>query len=279
MWMNKKFLIIVVFCFVTLNLQAKEIKKIISLMPAITENLYLLGLEDSIVGNTIYCIRPKAAKFKEKVALGKEVNLEKIVALEPDIIFASVYTDSKAVRKLQSLGFKVISFKQARNFSDICYQFLKLSMAVEKQGQAKKIIDKCKENLKEIKKRVSHLDKPKVFIQVGTTPLFTVGEDSPINELIEIAGGINVAKSPKSSIFSREQVLKYNPDYIFIVTMGQSNNSEKEIWNKFDRLTAVKNDTVFVMDSNKICSSTPVTFVEMAKKIAKIIHKGSGMDE
>ena len=247
-------------------------KRIISLAPSVTEELYLLGVEDSLVGNTTYCVTPPEAVAKEKVGDITRINLEKIVSLKPDLVLATSLTNSKAIQKLKNLGIEVMIFPAPKNYAYLCDQFLTLGKAVGKEAEAKAIIAVSKEKVMAIKAVTAGLDKPKVFIEIGAKPLFTANRDYFINDFVDMAGGVNIAQDAKLGTYSREEVLRKNPDVIIIVMMGIAVGKEKEVWQKFKDLNAVRDNRIYVIDSRKVCSSTPVTFVETLNEIAGLLH-------
>ena len=246
-------------------------QRIISLVPSITEEIYLLNAEDSLIGNTVYCIRPEGAKKKEKVGTIIDINLEKIVQLEPDLVLASSLTAPGAKKKLKGLGIKVVTFRQPKNFSELSRQFLALARLTGRQKEAEEIIGMVRRKANLLKEKVSGLRKPKVFIQIGANPLFTANKDFFLNDLIELAGGINVARDVVIGFYSREEVLKRNPDVIIITAMGIGER-EKKNWQKYNTLNAVRNNRIYLVDSCKFCSPTPVSFVEMLEKVVEILH-------
>ena len=247
-------------------------QRIISLVPSITEQLYLLEVQDRLIGCTIYCQRPPEARMKEKVGTVIEVNLEKVVSLKPDLVLTASLVDLKAIEKLRNLGARIVSFPQAKNFTQICEQFLELGRIVGKDEKAQEIIHKAEARVNAIKEKVKGLPELEVFVQIGARPLFAVTKDSFANDFIEFAGGINIAKDTKTGLYSREEVLKNNPDVIIIVTMGIVGEKEKETWQKFKALKAVRNNRIYIVDSYKMCSPAPVTFVEALEEIAGILH-------
>ena len=249
-------------------------QRIISLGPSITEQLYLLKAQDRLVGCTIYCKRPKEAKSKEKVGTVVEVNLEKIIGLKPDLVLATSLTDFKAIKKLKNLGIEIVSFFPPKNFAEICEQFLELGKIIGKEKKAEEIISKAKDKINATKKKVKNLPKPKVFIQIGARPLFTVIGDSFVNDFIEFAGGVNIAQNLKSGFYSREKVIEANPNVIIIVTMGIVGEEEKGVWEKYLILEAVKNNRVYIIDSYKLCSPTPLSFADALEQITGILHPG-----
>lgn len=265
---------VLAFCCMSffINAATNHPQRIISLGPSITEQLYLLEAQDKLIGCTIYCRRPQEAKTKEKVGTVVEVNLEKIVSLKPDLVIATPLTNPKAIEKLRNLGIKVLVFSSPKNFIELCKQFLELGKLVDKEKAAEDLIRQAENKVAAIKRNVENLPKPKVFIQVGAKPLVTVTKDSFVNDFIEFAGGMNIASNAKIGLYSREEVLMKNPDVIIIVTMGIAGEKEQEIWKKYSALEAVKNNRIYIIDSDKVCSPTPISFVQTLEELVDILQ-------
>ena len=267
----------IIFFFVLLlqgSVLAKEDypQRIISLGPAITEELFLLGAGDRLVGCTVYCQRPDEAKKKEKIGTVIEVNLEKIVALRPDVVLMTPLTNSKAKEKLKNLGIKVIEFPTAKDFSGICSSFLELGRILGKEKEAEEIVKIARNKVNSLALKLRGLSKPRVFIQVGAKPLVTVTEDSFANDFIEFSGGVNIAKGIRYARYSREKVLEANPEVILIVTMGINGEKEKEVWQSYKALKASRDNRIYILDSYRLCSPTPVSFIETLETIAGLLH-------
>lgn len=245
-------------------------QRIISLAPSITEEIYLLNTQDKLIGCTVYCKIPK--ENKEKVATATDVNIEKVLSLNPDLVLATSLTNIKSIEKLRNLKIRVIIFPQPKDFIQICKQFLELAKLVGKEKYAEEILGIVKKNINSIKASVKNLQKQNIFIQIGAKPLFAATGNSFINDYIEFVGGVNIAKDAKEGIYSREEVLKKNPDIIIITTMGIVGEEEKKIWMEYRSINAVRNNRIYIIDSNKLCSPTPVNFVETLGKIAEILH-------
>lgn len=245
-------------------------KRIVSLCPSITEQLYLLGVEDRVVGVTTYC--PVGTREKEKIGSLRTVDLERILSLHPDIVLSSFLNEPGQIEKLRSLKIKVVSFTKPKSFSEICSQCLEIGKIVGKEEEAKEIIKKAQATVRLIKEKACGLPRPKVFMQVGTNPLYTITRDSFSEDFITLAGGINIAHEAKSGLYSREEVVRRDPDVIIIVTHGIVGGQEKEIWQNFKVLKAVENGRIYVIDADKICRPTPVSFVETLKEIFEFLH-------
>jgi ABC-type Fe3+-hydroxamate transport system substrate-binding protein len=247
-------------------------RRIVSLAPALTESLYLLGIGDRIKGCTTYCIKPEEAKHKEKVGTLVEINVEKVLLLKPDLVLAMQFADRKAVEKLKNLGIRVELFPSPRNFEHLCQSFLRLGRMVGREEKAKEIVDKAKKEAAFVRRKVEGEKKIKMFWQLGAKPLFSATKGYFTNDYIEYAGGINIAADAKSGIYSREEVLKRNPDVIVIVTMGIVGEREKKTWQNYSSINAVKYNRIYVVDSYKYCSPTPIGFVEALKELVVQLH-------
>ena len=246
--------------------------RIVSLVPAVTEELYLLGAGDRIVGVTVYCKRPPQAQRNEKVGTVIDVNIEKIVQLRPDLVIASALTDRKQIRRLRGLALRVELFDAPADFRGLCESFLTLSRLVGKEQRAEEVLERTYRELGTVKKRIEGVAKRRVFVQIGADPLFTADGASFINSLIECSGGVNIASDAKTGIYSREEVIRKNPDTILIVTMGFVGEREKAVWLRYKTIDAVRNHRVFAVDSYRVCSPTPISFVQTVKELARIFH-------
>ena len=251
-------------------------QRVISLGQTITERIYLLGADSRLIADTIYCVEPEDAKTKEKVGTLLQANMEKIIALKPDLVLASNLARPKQLKKLKNLGIPVVQFSYPKNFRELCLQFLELGEILGKQEKAKEIIDNAKKEVAAIRMKIKELPRKRVFIQLGIKPLHAVTKESFLNDYIEFSGGINIALNEGSGTYSREKVLRRNPEVIIISTMGSSegeaSEKEKEGWMKYGSIAAVKNNNVHIVNPDKLCSPTPITFVDALSEIAKIIH-------
>jgi ABC-type Fe3+-hydroxamate transport system substrate-binding protein len=247
-------------------------QRIVSVVPHITEELYLLGVQDRIVGVTIYCQRPPEAQNKERVGAVVEVNVEKILSLRPDLVIASPLTDQKQIQKLQDVGVRVEIFHAPEDFEELCNGFLEVSRLVGREQEAQEIIKRATEELAYIKGNVSGLPRPQVFIQIGTKPLVAAGGDSYIDDFVAFAGGVNIAHEVKTSVYSREEVVKRNPDIILIAKMGIAGEREKATWAKYKTIRAVQEGKIYTVDPYRFCSPTPLSFVESVRELVRLFH-------
>jgi len=206
-----------------------------------------------------------------------EVNIEKILLLKPDVVFASGLTDQRTVSALEKNGVNVHRILKVESFDQICSNFLDLGKQVGQEEIADSIV---KQSLLQIDslKNLIHLegDSLDVFFQIGANPLFAVIPNTFMDDLIRFSACKNIAFDMSKGTISRESVIKRNPDVIYIATMGLIGEDEKKIWQQYTSLKAVQNDKVFMIDSDMACFPTVVSFTESLKQI---IHDLYGREE
>ncbi len=248
-------------------------RRIVSLVPNITEELFDLGVQDRLVGVTTYCQRPLGAQSKERVGAVVEVNVEKILGLQPDLVIASPLTDHKQIQKLLDVGVKVEIFQPPQDFKALCENFAQLAHMVAREERAREIIQQAERELDTIKGRVKGLPKPRVFVQIGERPLVAAGGDSFIDDFVNCAGGVNIAHEVKTSVYSREEVVRKNPDIIIIAKMGMAGEREKDAWVKYKTIRAVQTKSIYTVDPYRFCSPTPLSFVEQVRELVRLFHE------
>ncbi|MEW6077135.1 MAG: ABC transporter substrate-binding protein [Thermodesulfobacteriota bacterium] len=255
--------------------EAEPPRRIVSLGPVITEMIYLLGAEDSLIADTVYCNVPEAAREKTKIGNIIQVDVEKIISLAPDIVLANPLDSAKQLDTLRKMGIRVVQFDNPATFDKICAMMDELGRLLGREDQARAVIAEAKAAVDTVVSRTRRLPPRKVFIQIGMNPLHTSPEGTFIHEYITFSGGINVAAHEKSGNYSREKVLETNPDVILISGMGTDTagaEQEKRTWLNYSSLNAARTGEVHVIDSEILCSPTPVSFADALAYVAALIH-------
>lgn len=252
--------VLAISIILVVSLSAVSAKRIVSLVPSITEAIVALEADEQLVGITSFC-RTERAKDAEIVASAVEANVEKILMLKPDIVYVSSLVKQQNVTSMRRLGLNVVNIETPRSFAEICSQFEQIAKDTEKEDAAKIIIKEQRMRLTELAQKQNEA-KPKVFFQIGSNPIFAVIPNTFMNDMITIAGGINIASQLEHGTMSREAVLVRNPDCIFIVDMGLVSSDEAKVWYQYETLNAVKQKRIFVIDQYMACSPTPKNFVD-----------------
>ncbi len=245
-------------------------RRIISLGPTITQNIYLLGREDLIVGVSSYCRGLPGAGEKEIAGDLINVNVEQVLKLSPDIVMTTDLVRPDMLDKLRSFGIKVMVFPEPESFEDTCSHFLELGRALGEYEKAEDIIMEIRNKTAVLKKEVEGLPRRKVLVQIGSNPLWVSPKNSFINDIIEFAGGINIGPA-RGGMVSVEEVLKQNPDVIMIVDMGIG-EEQRKMWENYPVMNAVKNQRIYLVDSYTFCSPTPAVFLKALEETAEILN-------
>jgi iron complex transport system substrate-binding protein len=249
--------------------------RVIALAPSITEIIYDLGQEERLVGVTQYSTYPPEAESLPRVGSYVRLDIEKIVALKPDLCIATKDGNPKhIVDKIVSLGIPVYVINP-RNLQQIMDTITRLGSLLRAEQAAKELVSDMEKRIGRVQARVKKGDhRPRVFFQIDAEPLFSAGTDTFIHELIELAGGINTTAGEVSyPRYSWEDIIVLQPEIVMISSMAGGLAPEYLLnsWKKWNLLSAVKNDKVFVVDAELFDRPTP-RLIDGLEVIAAIIH-------
>jgi iron complex transport system substrate-binding protein len=250
-------------------------KRIVSLAPNITEILFSLGLDEEIVGVSIHCNFPEKAKTKVRVGSYISLDFEKITFLKPDLIIATGAGNTREmVDRLEKLGFQTYTI-YPKNFNDILKSIGHIGQVVNREKEARGIIEGLRKRSQRVIELTKGLSRPKVFIQIGDAPIVTVGKGSFADDLIRLAGGENIAGKEKEVYprFGMEEILKRSPEVIVISSMNPKGDYQKilEEWNRWKTIPAVKNGRIHLIDSDLLDRPSP-RIIEGLEELAKVLH-------
>jgi iron complex transport system substrate-binding protein len=249
--------------------------RVIALAPSITEVIFDLDQEKRLVGVTQYSTHPSEAESLPRVGSYVRLDIEKIVALKPDLCLAIKDGNPKhIIDKIVSLGIPVYVI-DPRNLLQIMDTITRLGSLLDAEKAAADLVADMEKRIGQVQSLVKKTrNKPRVFFQIDAEPLFSVGNNTFIHELIELAGGINTAagKEPYPR-YSWEDILVLQPEIVLISSMAGGFAPEDLVksWNKWHQLSAVINEQIFVVDADLFDRPTP-RLVDGLEAIAAIIH-------
>ena len=214
--MLRRFVVTVCFLLcLTPCVQAAPPKRIVSLSPGTTEMLFALGLGKSVIGDTVYCDYPPAAKLVAKVG-DVNTSYEKVLALRPDLIVADGTANARAIIRLLALHLPVLIVSPT-SFAAVEASLRQIGTRTGTSKQAEVVVGQM-EHKARLAARLAGADKrprPRVLVVIQVGPLWTAGNGSFMDDLVTRAGGINVGKAvPGYGPFSKEQVLASVPTVI-----------------------------------------------------------------
>lgn len=215
-------------------------EKIVSLCLPVTEIICQLGMEDKIVG---ICSGDCPEKVKDKPKVGKAfgtINVESVIALKPDLVFC--WGDGTVIKEK---GLNVYSVS-TRNLDGVIMLVEDVADLLGDKQLAEAISVSMKEKIGRIKgKMLMVKEKPLVYFEAGSVGK-TRGPGSLTNELVEKAGGVNLAGKEKVPfpLLSNEFIIASNPDIILVEDFGESNEDIRDR-SGWQDIKAVKNNKIF----------------------------------
>ncbi len=250
----------------------KEPKKIISVAPSITELIYALGKGDELVGRTDYCDYPEEAKKVQSIGSLTDPNIEKIIELKPDVVIASTHFKEDVAKKLEDLGIKVVVLYNAADFNGAYDAINSLGQIVNAQDKANELVSSMKKRIQAVKEKIKGKETPKVYFVVGfgKNGDYTATGDTFISQMLDMAGGANIAKDGTGWKYSLEKIIENNPEYI-IVSKNYGMKEQFISTEGYKELSAVKNNKVIEIDDNLLNRQGP-RLAEGVEALAKILH-------
>jgi iron complex transport system substrate-binding protein len=252
---------------------ASEPQRIVSLAPNHTEILYALGLGDRVVGVTEYCNYPPEAAAKTRVGDFVNIDLEKVVGLEPDLVLATTMHMAETVPALQDREVAVFVL-DPQSVVAVLDTITKIGQVTGQVDEAQDLVVSMQSRIDVVKATVGGSVRPKVFWELGAE-LYTVGPDTFVDDLITLAGGENVAADADSPWpqLSVEAIILRDPDVIVLAdhNYGQTAEMVKERPGWQD-LRAVQEGNIIEIVNDDIVSRPGPRLVEGLEFLAKALH-------
>jgi iron complex transport system substrate-binding protein len=252
----------------------KEPQKIISLSPGITEMIFLLHAEDKLIGISDYCNFPEETQNINKIGGLQNINIEKIILLQPDVVLIGSIIPKKEVEKLEQSGITVIALKQEEKLEGMLEALKTLGQIVNNRHCADSLVHFYSNKLEVFKQNncvttAAAQKKPTVYYVVGFGAAgdFTAPANSHIHEIIQYAGGRNIGDTLSTWNISREYLFTQNPDLIFIRSEELSFFVKTYPYNLLD---AVKENRVYPIESGWIDVISPRNFLAIEEIGGKI---------
>ena len=248
-------------------------QRIVSIGPSITEFLFALGAGPRVVGVDDFSDEPAAAQRLEKVG-GIKVNFEKVVSLKPDLVLSVKFSDG-TIEKLASAGLLVLVV-DPQSAGDVARTAILLGQAIGSDGEA--MARDIQKRVDDVRSKTSAAaTKPRVYHEIDASDpakIFTVGPGSYINDLIEIAGGQNIAARATSAYpqLSAEEILRSDPEIIVLAAADYSAKPEQVAARTgWAVISAVRNKRIVTIAPNLINRPGP-RIGEAAEAYAKLVH-------
>jgi len=256
-----------------------RVDRIVSMAPSLTEILFALGLNEEIVGVTLFSDYPPAAAEKPKVGSFVQPNIEAVVAARPNLVMTLGSGPQKNLaERLKRIGYNTLAVNTEEDVNDLFSAIGQIAAATGRQRQADELVSGIKDKLNALSALVGGLPKVRVLWVVQRVPLRVAGRDTFVNEMIELAGGENaigrtVHKYPP---IGAEQVIACGADVIIEPEMGRGDldaqrDEALRHWGKFRSLPAVTNNRIYVRRGDTVSRLGPRLY-EGTETIARCLR-------
>lgn len=229
-----------------------------------------------IVGVSEYTDYPPALKQVVSIGSYVKVNIEKVVALKPDLVLATLDGNSKdQVLQLRELGLPVIVI-QTENFHHIQTSMKHVALAIGVPEKGTKMAFKFQNELSRLREKAKQHSSLRVMLQMGENPIIVAGGKSFLQDAMEVIGAKN-AYTDLSTAYPRpsvEDVLKRNPDAIVVLAFGQDLKPFQRMalrWQEFKDLTAVQTHRIQVVQSDALLRPT-LRMVEGLNQLGQVLY-------
>jgi iron complex transport system substrate-binding protein len=241
--------------------------KIICLTEESVETLYLIGKEDLISGVSSFVKRPKEAQGLPKVSLFTSSNIDKIIALKPDLVLGFSDIQKDIARELIEKGIDVW-IANHRTLDGILMYIQKLGYLVGAHKRTDDLLNQLQAKIIDTQDFATKLNKrPKIYFEEWDDPM--ISNIGWVSDLIELCGGIDINKEHSRGILAKErfvnsqEIIDKNPDIIFASWCGKKAKIPS-ILNRdgWHNIQAIKNKNIFELSSDIFLQPGPAPIID-----------------
>jgi len=249
-------------------------KRIVSLVPSVTEILYALSAEPLLVGVTDFCDFPPEAKRQPKVGGMVAPSLEAIIALKPDLVIATTEgTREDTFTQLSRVGVPVY-LVAAHHVADATSLIRRLGELTGREAAAGPLVMRLEQRIEAVKKAVLPLARPRVLYVLWPEPLIVPGRGAIVTELIQLAGGQSLTADDPDAWprYSLEAAVAKSPEVILLANHGAGTGAvSMDKWRRLTSLPAVRSGRLLSVNGDLMHRYGP-RFVDGLEQLARAIH-------
>ncbi len=257
--------------------------RVVSLAPSITETLYALGRGDRLVGVTDVCDYPPPARDLPKIGGIAAPNLEQIVRLRPDVVFATAEANARdLIDQLERLGLATFAL-QPNSYGGVVDSILAMGRAFAADQAARRVVEEIERRVRLVQDLVAGRSQPRVLYLIWTEPLIAAGAGTYLDDLLGLAGGRNIVWERTGSYprLSWEQVVARAPDVILLADHREDSDRPATgaggvppEWHTWQAVPAIRTGRVLAVPSNTILRPGP-RLGDGLTRLARAIHPGA----
>ena len=250
-----------------------KIDRIVSLAPNLTEIVYAVGAGDHLVGRTSYCDYPPQAKSVPEIGDTMRPSIERIIALKPQLVLVSTASQLESFTKQLDEQKIAVYVTNPKDLDEIFLSIERLGELFGTSETAKKLAMELRGRTQKVEAAVASAKPVRVFYQVSDQPLYTIGRNAYLTDLIKRAGGISVTTDLPTAFprYSDEAALASKPDAIILPTGGSLGNANSSVASALKNSPAVLNNRVYKINDDHLSRPGP-RLVDGLEEIARALH-------
>jgi iron complex transport system substrate-binding protein len=249
------------------------VKRVVSLAPNLTEIVFAVGGGDRLVGRTSYCDYPPEAKSVQVVGDTGTPNLERIIAVKPQVVLVSTSSQLEVfTQQLQNQNIAVF-VTDPHDLEGIFRSIDQIGEMLGEKEQAAQLVQKLRDRTNAVEAAVQQKQPVKVFYQVSAEPLYTIGREAFVTDLIRRAGGVSVTAEvpgawPK---YSAESALAAKPEAIILPTGGSMGAANSAVTDALRQSPAALGGRVYKINDDHLARPGP-RIVDGLEEMARALH-------
>lgn len=250
-----------------------KIERIVSLAPNLTEIVYAVGAGDRLVGNTEYCDYPVEAKSVAKIGDTMHPSVERIIALKPQIVLVSTASQLEAFTKQLDQQKIAVYVTNPRSLEEIFHSITVLGYMFGHSEQAALVATDLRKRAEAVEAKISRIKSVSVFYQVAGEPLYTIGRDGYLTDLVRRAGGVSVTADVPGAFprYSDEAALAARPEAIILPTGGSMGTANLTVAGPLRNSPAALNNRVYKINDDHLSRPGP-RLVDGLEEMARALH-------
>ncbi len=246
-----------------------KVTRVVSLAPNLTESIFAVGAGDRLVGVTTFCNYPEQAKEIAKIGDTMTPNMESIIALKPDVVFVSTASQIENFTKTLDANGIAVYVSNPVSLLDVFKNLKQLGELFGTSENADRLVNDLQKRTASVESAVKGDEPTRVFVQISQEPLFTIGKQSFLTTLLDIALAKSVTADVETTYpkLSKETALILKPEAIIL----SESHDNKEPNDVFRSSPAVKNGRIYKVNADLLSRPGP-RLVDALEQIAKQLH-------
>jgi iron complex transport system substrate-binding protein len=223
-------------------------RRVVSTMPSTTEMLHAIGAWDVVVGVSLYCDTPTEARALPGVGSGMQPDLERLLALEPDLVVGTVAQHGyDFVAALEAAGIPVLLVPD-RSLEEVYAALKELGRALAREAGAEEVVTRMQAELAELQATIGESAPVRALLVYHHDPIYAAGPHTMVGDLLAAAGGTNVLGAGAWVQLDREQVIHLAP--AVILEAGPYSPAElRRAWSPLTTVPAVRDGRIHALSS------------------------------